>query len=74
MRVTTENVRLIGCRVATGADGTTRTYGNLYTEDGELLPFTSYKELTDSMDAGSYDLELSWGNGKNGRWVRCELL
>ena len=74
MRVIANNIKLVGCRSVKGADGVTRTYGNMYTENGELLPFSSYAAVNDCMDGGDYELEISWGTGKNGKWVRCELL
>lgn len=74
MRVTAKNVRLVGCRVVEQANGAKVTYGSLYTEDGELLSFSADKELKDSMEPKTYDLLISWGTGKNGKWSRCELV
>lgn len=74
MIVRANNVRLIGCRVVEQANGDKVTYGNLYTEDGTLLSFSSAKALKDTMEPKAYDLSISWGVGKNGKWVRCELV
>ena len=75
MKAYIENVGLVGCRSVVGEDGKTRTYGNIYTEGGELLSFTSESELHDDLTMGySGYADISWGIGKNGKWVSCRLV
>lgn len=74
MRVYVENVGLVGCRAVVGEDGKTRTYGNIYTDKGELLAFSSDAELHDDLTMGfSGYMDVSWGVGKNGKWFSCRI-
>lgn len=74
MIVNVEGIRLVGCRAVVGEDGKERTYGNIYTDAGELLPFSCDYEVRDTLAETSGQLDISWGSGKNGKWVRCKLL
>ena len=74
MIVTVEDVRFVGCRVVVGEDGKEKTYGNLYTKEGDLLPFSCDYEVQDSLNGAGAKLDITWGSGKNGKWVRCVLL
>ena len=74
MVLSVENIRLVGCRHAQLEDGTFKTYGNLYTDDGELYPFFANYQVYDNLTGTSAKLDIEWGTGKNGKWFRCELM
>lgn len=75
MRVFVENVGLVGCRSVVGEDKRERTFGKLYTADGELLDFSSDMPLNDDLSmtfSGFFD--IAWGTGKNGKWASCRYV
>lgn len=75
MLVVASGLRIVGCRSVVGEDGKTRTYGNLYTQEGELMPFSSDKVLADNLvDDAEYTLDVKWGTGKNGKWFNCRIV
>lgn len=75
MIVYVENVGLVGCRTSVNAEGKEVTYGSIYTRNGELLPFSANCPLSDDLTCGfSGNFDISWGTGKNGKWVSCRYV
>lgn len=73
MVVTVEHIRFVGCRTVKQEDGSDRTYGNIYTDNGELLPFVADFEVRDTLEETSAQLDIAWGTGKYGKWIRAQL-